>query len=174
MTPTTNLTDQQVVITDANVLINFIHLKQLELLNRLPRHRFSIPDQVVDEVTHADQATALAKSFECRHLDRCNTSETAASELFDVLSEKIESGEAACIAIAAAGGHSVATDERRHAERFAKQLLGAHRLLRTETVLGRCIEHGVITVEEADEFKAQLELKRYKMNFDSFADLIPS
>lgn len=159
-----------VVVTDTNVLINFIHLERLPLLNHIPRHRFSVPEQVVDEVTRPDQANALSESLVNGQLDRCDTGERATFELFSRLCLRIDVGEAACIAIAFTAGHSVATDERRQAERIAKQLLGECRLLRTEDVIDRCIHAGLVSIPEADAFKSQLEARRYKMNFASFAE----
>jgi predicted nucleic acid-binding protein len=159
-----------VVVTDANVLINFIHLDRLTLLNRIPRHRFSVPEQVVDEITRPDQASALSASLTGDQLDRCDTSDRATFELFSRLCLRIDVGEAACIAIAFTAGHLVATDERRQAERIARQLLGEFRLLRTEDVIDRCIRAGLISISEADGFKSQLEARRYKMNFASFAE----
>jgi hypothetical protein len=37
----------------------------------------------------------------------------------------------------------------------------------------RCIRLGVLTVDQADELKAELATKRFRMTFDSFRELLP-
>lgn len=172
MNSTTRTITPEVVVTDTNVLINFIHIQQLALLNRLPNHRFAIPATVTDEVTWETQAKALSEAMAAGLVDPCDLDDDITTTLYNNLLKDIEPGEAACIAIAHRRNQSVATDEKRDARRLAIALVGETRVLQTRDVLHRCIKHGVITVEEADDFKAQLELKRYRMNFDSFADLM--
>jgi predicted nucleic acid-binding protein len=43
-----------VILTDANVLINLIHIGQLDLLRQLPGYRFVVPEHVTDEVQQDD------------------------------------------------------------------------------------------------------------------------
>ena len=54
-----------VVVTDANVLINFCHIGRLMLLGDLAPYRFMIPAEVVHEIVEpaqkADVAAALAR-----------------------------------------------------------------------------------------------------------------
>jgi len=40
----------RVVVTDTNILINLIHVGQLELLAKLPAYSFVVPEEVVNEV----------------------------------------------------------------------------------------------------------------------------
>lgn len=174
MTFATNRPAPEVVVTDTNVLINFLHLAQLPLLGSMCSYRCAVPNQVVDEITRESQALALAASFECRHIDRCDTDDSATRDLFADLCTRIEIGEAACIAIAFMRGHLVATDEKKHARRIAIEMLGERRLLRTEDVIWRCVEEGLITIPEADAFKARLAELRYVMDFSSFADMEPA
>ncbi|WP_416759989.1 hypothetical protein ACNI65_24240 [Roseateles sp. So40a] len=160
-----------VVVTDTNVLINFLRIEQLGLLGRVPELRFEVPQQVMDEVTWEAQAAALAAALEAGELHPCEASDVEISALYSSLLKRIESGEAACIAIACVRGQSVATDEKGNAGRIAHELLGRHRLLRTEELIKRCIQAELISVSEADEFKATLARNRYDMKFASFADL---
>ncbi|HEY1395814.1 hypothetical protein [Roseateles sp.] len=159
------------VATDANVLINFIHLHQLELLDRLETHGFIVPQRVIEEVTWDVQAEALSVAFQKGHLHPCDLDDDETEDLYNGLCALVEPGEAACIAIAYVRGHAIATDEKGDAERIATELVGKARLLRTESILSRCIHAGLITVAEADAFKATLATKRYAMKFASFADL---
>ncbi len=48
-----------VVVTDANVLINLIHVGCLGLLEAIPSFTFPVPNHVVEEVTCPDQAQQL-------------------------------------------------------------------------------------------------------------------
>jgi len=52
-------TPQIIVVTDANVLINLMHVVRLDLCARLPGHEFVVPDQVREEITDANQRIAL-------------------------------------------------------------------------------------------------------------------
>lgn len=160
------------VITDTNVLINFIHLNELALLGALKTHRIVAPEEVIGEITRAEQARMLQDSIDAGDILACGFSDPEALAIFDRLCHRIQIGEAACIAIAYCGGHCVATDEKRRPQRLARRLLGTHRLLRTEGVMGLCIRSGLITIAEADQFKAELETKRYKMDFKTFAELL--
>lgn len=159
------------VVTDANVLINFIHIQQLDLLSRLNDQGFIVPQHVIDEITWDSQANALSLALEEGHLHPCDLDDDETEDLYNSLRVFIEAGEAACIAIAHMRDYAVATDEKGDAERIATELLGKTRLLRTESILRRCIDAGLITVPEADAFKATLATKRYAMKFASFADL---
>jgi predicted nucleic acid-binding protein len=174
MTSTSNSTTPGILVTDTNILINFIHVRQLGLLGRLLTRRIAIPEQVIAEITWEAQVKALSAAIDANHLDTCELGDAKTRSLFMHLRGQIEDGEAACIAIAFMRGHAVATDEKRSAERIAKTLLGETRLLRTEDVFLCCINDGLITVAEADEFKAALAEKRYVMGFSSFADLMPA
>ena len=49
----------RIVVTDTNILINFIHIGRLNLLGKLPPYSFVVPEEVVKEVTSSDQAQAL-------------------------------------------------------------------------------------------------------------------
>jgi hypothetical protein len=39
----------RVVVTDANILINLIHVGRLDLLGKLPPYSFVVPEEVVKE-----------------------------------------------------------------------------------------------------------------------------
>ena len=56
--------DSQSALVDANVLINFIHMDQLDLLGKLKEYRFVIPEHVAVEITRKDQAAALKNAFQ--------------------------------------------------------------------------------------------------------------
>jgi predicted nucleic acid-binding protein len=47
------------VVTDANVLINLMHVSRLGLLRSIPNHEFVVPQHVREEVTILEQRVAL-------------------------------------------------------------------------------------------------------------------
>ena len=49
----------RVVVTDINILINFIHIGRLDLLAKLPPYSFVVPEEVLNEVSDSDQTQAL-------------------------------------------------------------------------------------------------------------------
>jgi predicted nucleic acid-binding protein len=53
----------QVVVTDANVLINLMHAGRLDLLGALTAFEFVVPDHVVAEITVPVQRQTLEIAF---------------------------------------------------------------------------------------------------------------
>ncbi len=48
-----------VVITDTNVLINFMHIDQVALLGELPAFRVGLPTEVLHELTDVSQRASI-------------------------------------------------------------------------------------------------------------------
>ncbi|OWQ88403.1 hypothetical protein CDN99_16215 [Roseateles aquatilis] len=161
-----------IVITDANVLTNFIHIGRLDLPGGLAAHRFAVPEEVIQEVDDPGHARALCAALEAKHLERLTINQSDTLALFAQLRTSMGKGEAACLAVAARHGHAVASDEKRRFRRMAIELLGEGRLLRTEDLILQAIRGGQISVGEADAFKSRLAERRYAMNFPSFAQLV--
>jgi predicted nucleic acid-binding protein len=162
----------RIVVTDANVLINLIHAEALMLLGRLPGHEFVVADEVVAEVTAAEQARALASALAEGVLRRESLVGVEALTLFAELTRVMGRGEAASLALAVTRRWLVASDEKRVFRREAQARLGAGRLLTTPGVLVLAIRAGLLSVEEADGIKALLESKRFGMTFVSFRDVL--
>ena len=59
-------------MTDANVLINLIHVDAIGIVAALPGYEFVVADAVVEEITEKRQAAALRSAFE-RNLLRKET-----------------------------------------------------------------------------------------------------
>jgi predicted nucleic acid-binding protein len=53
-----------VVVTDANILINLVHVGRLDLLGKLLRYSFVVPEQVIAEVKDPLQSVVLAKALD--------------------------------------------------------------------------------------------------------------
>lgn len=50
---------QGIIVTDANVLINLMHVGRLELCGRLPNLKFVIPDHVREEIVDIAQRAEI-------------------------------------------------------------------------------------------------------------------
>ena len=60
----------RVVVTDANVLINLIHVERLDMLGSLSGYEFVVPPEVEAEVSIPEQAQSLARAFDAGHIER--------------------------------------------------------------------------------------------------------
>ena len=84
-----------VVITDTNVLINFLHIGQLALLGELPAYRFQLPTEVLQELTDSEQRAAVDKAIAAGQIDLLVIDALDALALFDELRNLMGRGEAA-------------------------------------------------------------------------------
>lgn len=164
----------RVVVTDASVLINLMHVDRLDLLGALAGYDFVVPPEVEAEVTVPAQAQALARGFGAGHIGRIRFSDADTTELevYAELVQVIGKGEAACLALAQIRGWYVASDERRRFLRLARERIGEGRVLNTPGIFVLAIRAGLLTVEDADQDKGVLERYRFKMRFASFRDVL--
>ncbi len=159
-----------VVITDTNVLINFLHIGQLALLGELSAYRFQLPTEVLQEFTDPGQKASVDNAIAVGQLDLLVIDELDALALFGDLRDLMGRGEAACLALAATVGCHIASDEKKRFRRKAIELIGEARILGTEDLLLEAIRYGHITVAQADGYKVVLAENRYTMPFASFAE----
>ena len=159
-----------VVITDTNVLINFLHIGQLALLGALPMYRFQLPTEVLQELTDPEQRAAVDNAIAAGQLDLLVIDALDALALFGELRDLMGRGEAACLALAATAGHHIASDEKKLFRRKAIELIGEDRILGTDDLLIEAIRCDRITVAHADGYMLVLAEKRYTMPFASFAE----
>jgi predicted nucleic acid-binding protein len=162
----------RVVVTDANVLINLIHVGRLELLGSITGYEFVVPPEVVAEVTVPEQAAMLAGAIAGGHVEVQSFSGTAELVVFAELIRMVGKGEAACLAMAEVHGWYVASDERGKFLRLVEERLCPRRILNTVGLFVLAIRAGLITVGDADRDKLVLEAHRFKMRFSSFRDLL--
>lgn len=161
-----------VVVTDANVLINFLRIGQMPLLGALNAHRFLVPDEVLAEITDPAQQDVLGSVIASGCLRKVVVDTIASLALFAELRGVMGRGEAACLALAATSGCYIASDEKKRFRRRAIELIGESRILRTESILVEAIRQRIISIADADGFKAVLEANRYSISAASFADLL--
>ena len=159
-----------VVITDTNVLINFLHIGQLALLGELRAYRFQLPAEVLEELTDSKQRAAVDNAIAAGQLDLLVIDQLDALALFGDLRDLMGRGEAACLALAATAGCHLASDEKKRFRRKAIELIGEARILGTENLLVEAIRCGRITVAQADSYILLLAENRFTMPFASFAE----
>lgn len=162
----------RIVVTDANVLINLMHVSRLDLLAKIPNHEFVVPEHVREEITIPEQRTTLDVGVSEGWLTIEVLDDLGAITVFTELIAHIGRGEAACIAIAAQKGWLIASDEKKRFLREATARVGAGHVLTTVDVFVLAIKAGLLTVEDADADKVTLEGGRFKVSFGSYRELV--
>jgi predicted nucleic acid-binding protein len=162
----------RIVVTDANILINLMHVCLLDLLWRIPNYEFLVPEHVREEILEPSQKAMLTSSIELGHLKVVPITNFATLKVFSELIAFIGRGEAACISLASEQGWTVASDEKRKFRREALSRLGNDSVIGTQDILVQAIRAGLLTVESADQHKLDLEKRRFTMQFSSFRDLL--
>lgn len=166
------MTPTRIVVADACVLINLMHVERLDLCACLPGFKIIVPEHVREEISYPAERASLDDAL-ARGVIRVETvNDVASIALFAELTEYLGRGESACLVIAVEKGWMVASDEKRRFRREAMARIGQGRLLGTPDLLMLAIQAGLLTVEEADGDKAALEQHRFKMGFTSFRDLV--
>jgi predicted nucleic acid-binding protein len=160
----------RLVLTDANVLINLAQVDRLNLLGALPDLDFCAPGEVLAEVIR--ERTRVEDALRCGDLRGLLLEETGELALFADLRQIMGMGEAACLAMAVHRNALIASDEKRTFKREAEARLGPGRLLNTPGLLLLAIRRGILTLDEADALKRDLETRRFRMKFESFRELI--
>lgn len=163
-----------VVITDTSILINLFHTGHLSLLGGLSPLRFVVPDEVIAEITQADQQQVVGSAIAASYIQRDSISTPEELTLFTELRQVLGAGESSCLAIAKLRNWMVACDEKRVFLREATKHLGEKRIINTPGIYVLSIRAELITVADADKAKAVLENHRFRMAFQSFSDLFSS
>jgi len=161
-----------IVVSDANVLINLMHVARLDLCTRLPGLEFVVPDHVRDEITGANQRSTLDRAVAEGHLRIATITDPDGIALFAELTRHLGRGEAACLVLAVKNGWNVASDEKRRFRREAASRIGDDRIIGTADIFMVAIRAGLLTIDEADADKEELEKQRFKMPFGSFREVI--
>jgi predicted nucleic acid-binding protein len=160
------------VVTDANVLINLMHVSRLGLLAKIPNHEFVVPEHVREEITVATHRTTLDAALTAGWLKIEVIDDIGAITVFTELIARIGRGEAACIAIAAQKGWLIASDEKKRFLREATARVSVGPILTTVDVFLLAIKAGLLTIEEADADKVTLEGRRFKVPFGSYREIV--
>ena len=166
-----------IIITDTNVLINFLRIDRLDLIAR-HSYQFVITEHVKEEITehHPVQRQMLQKSIEDGVFIEKTVSALEELELFGkLMSEgRIGSGECSAIACAVHGGYKLAIDDKR-AIKEAQKISAELEILGTQELVVSMILEKLLEVDEADEIKYEWENQhRFKLKIPSFGELFDS
>ena len=161
-----------VVVADTSVLINFVHMRRLDMLGPAVGLRAVVPVEVIHELTDPLQRDAVGAALRSDELFVAGDLSMAELEVYTRLHATLGAGESAALAVAHGRGAHVACDERRAFLRQATALLGTGRVVNTPGLMLNAISSGTLTVADADELKILLEKHRFKMSFDSFARVV--
>jgi predicted nucleic acid-binding protein len=162
----------RVVLVDASVLINLLHIGRLGLLAELRGHEFAVINHVRDEIRAEAQRAALYEAVAAGALRAMSIEEPSVIRAFAELTARMGRGEAACLALAQSRGWWIASDEKGRFRREARERLGEDRVIGTAELLMLAIRAGVISIEQADDDRRVLEARRFRMVFESFRALI--
>jgi predicted nucleic acid-binding protein len=160
------------VSTDACILINLLRVHRLDLLGAVPPYVFSVPREVLQEITCPDQQAELQTALDCGWIQITPLETIIELQIFTHANEELGSGESACIALAQARNWILGTDDSKGAKWKKVISVPGIRVLNTPGLLLLAVRLNVLTIQQADEIKAKLEKHRFRMGFGSFQDLV--
>lgn len=162
----------RLVVTDTSIVLNFLKIGRPDILENHRTYRFVVTEHVRGEVEFPEQEQLLDEALERGRIELVEVTDPEALAIFAELDLVVETGEASCIALAQTRGWMLATDEGGRTRAEVVRRLGAGRLVTTKDVLRQAILDGRLTVEQADELKAEFAKKRFVMPFASFRELL--
>lgn len=162
-----------IVVIDSNILINLFHISRLDLLGKIPSLRVFVPEHVVEEIKVRAQRIALLQTIENKTLRIVKITDPSEIQKYHQLHRVMGQGEAACITLAESNQWIVGTDEKGRVRREILEKLGKGKQLTTVDLVVMAIKSGVISIEQADDYKKTLEEKNFKVKFESFQHFFP-
>jgi predicted nucleic acid-binding protein len=168
-----------IVVADTSVLINFLKIDRMDLLGRYPG-RLLATDHVESELAddYPEQKARYATAVTAGVLDTCSVTDPAEVSLFLRLAPgvRLGAGECSAIAVALSRGYGVAIDDNRAISVALREaaVVGAKlTVLRTSDIMVALIRASALTVDEADQVKAEWEQHhRFRLKLRSFQDLL--
>lgn len=146
---------RQTVVVDTTVVIHLAKAECLALLASVRGWAFVVPDQVVEEITYADQAAALVRALAVGHLLKESSTDPREIAIYAELRQRMGRGEAACLAMASCRGWMVASDDQGKAfRRLVRERIGEGRLIDTAAILRAAFERGELSPDEAQRITA--------------------
>lgn len=159
-------------MTDANVLINLMHVDRLPLCAQLPGLEFVVPDHVREEITDETQRSTLNRAVTEGIFQIESITEPQDIASFGGLTTQLGRGEAACLVLATRNGWTIASDEKGVFRRQALARTGEDRLIGPADVYLAAIRAGRLSIDQADKDKIVLEERRFRMPFASFREVL--
>lgn len=171
---------KEYVILDTSTLINFVKVNRLDILKKLVNYSFRAPYIVINEVSKGSDKKRLLQAIRNKYIksESMDLTELKTSEKLLIprkLKPNIGKGEAPVLAIGINRRWKMAIEEKAAME-IIKQRIGGRYIIQTKDLLLEAIKKEIITVEEADSIKLELENHHcFRMKgFESFRDLIRS
>ena len=165
---------QSCVITDANILINFIKLGRVDILQQLRMYAFYLSEEVYEEITYPAQRLVLDHAVKNGWLRETVITDQNELRSYAQYRRQMGDGEAACLAIAICRKWIMACDEQKKKliSRTVQHHLGTGYLLNTPGILIKAIREGILSISQADAIKNTLAQNRFVMPFASFQNFI--
>jgi len=168
-----------IVVTDTSVLINFLKVDRMDLVGRYPG-RLLATDHVESELAddYPEQKARYEAAVAAKLLDTCSVTDPAEVALFLRLGPglRLGAGECSAIAVAVSRGYAIAIDDNRAIKAVLREaeLAGTKLIvLRTQDIMVALIRASALTVNEADQVKAEWEQHhRFRLKARSFRDLL--
>jgi predicted nucleic acid-binding protein len=160
------------VSTDACILINLLRVHRLDLLGAVPPYVFCVPTEALGEITYPDQQAELKEARDQGWIHETRIESIEELQIFARANEQLGSGESACLALAQKRAWILGTDDSKGVKWKKVVAESGIQVLNTPGILLLAIRQRVLTIEQADEIKAQLEANRFRMGFASFRDLV--
>lgn len=165
---------QPCLITDTNILINFIKIGRLDILRKLQVYNFYIPEEVYEEISYPNQRIVLDQALKDVWLHKTNITDPSELQSYVKYKRQMGNGEAACLAISIGRKWIMVCDEQKKKviSNEVFNILGKNYWLNTPGILLKAIKENILTVAQADTIKNALSQNRFVMNFSSFQDLL--
>lgn len=168
--------DRDIIVVDANILINFLRIDRIDLLTVHP-FDFKITDHVLDEVTYSKQRDLLKRSISEGAFIQVSLTLARELEIFARLTScgNLGIGECSAIAYAIYNRHKLAIDDRlatRTAKNIAEESEVRLETLSTQDIMLSLINEGILGILEADKIKDDWASNhRFRLPFDRFGSL---
>lgn len=166
--------DRILVVSDANVLINFLRANRLDLLRQHTDYKIHVTEHVRREIAYPYQKAELDGAISSGDIEEVSLTDTVEVELFAELNAVLGRGESAAIALASSRGWVIAIDELGRARSEVHRRVGPNRVINTPGLILSCVCSGALTIAEADVIKASLESQgqSFSTSFGSFGELL--
>ncbi len=166
--------DRILVVSDANVLINFLRANRLDLLRQHRDYKIHVTEHVRGEITYPHQKAELDGAISSGDIEEVSLTDTVEVELFAELNAVLGRGESAAIALASSRGWVIAIDELGRARSEVHRRVGPNRMINTPGLILSCVRNDALTIAKADEIKASLESQgqSFSTSFGSFGELL--
>lgn len=162
------------LITDTNILINFIKIGRLDILRKLQMYHFYIPEEVYEETSYPNQRIVLDQALKDGWIHKTLITDPSELQTYAKYKRQMGNGEAACLAISICRKWVMVCDEQKKKviSKEVFDILGTNYWLNTPGILLKAIKENILTVAQADTIKDALAQNRFVMNFASFQDLL--